>query len=348
MATVTLRTIAEEAGVSVSTVSLALSGKGHISQQQVERIKGIAEALGYRPNPVLASLASKRFRSGSTFTGTLLALLELRSGGAPKRPVGFYREALLAKCKELGYQVQVYDETRISNYKNLPKTLYNCGVQGVIITGEGPPETFADTSAWEPFSMVQCGRFRSSLPLHTVRSDIYRSVKLIYRHLRELGYERIGFGFGRHGLTLEDDEARLGAAWAINELDDHAAHIPPFMGKLNDDEAFIQWAKDNQPDCIVGFSVGQYFHLLKNGFKIPQTSGFAGMHIGLQDTLACPRFSGLLQQLDVIANQSVVLLDQLIRYNDRGFPTVPQHTLIPSKWVAGETTRKMSQPETGK
>lgn len=47
---VTIRTIAERAGVSTSTASRALNDNPRISQKTRQRIKQIADELGYRPN----------------------------------------------------------------------------------------------------------------------------------------------------------------------------------------------------------------------------------------------------------------------------------------------------------
>jgi LacI family transcriptional regulator len=57
---VTIKDIAREAGVSPQTVSRAINDKGEISPQTQERILRIAERLGYRPNSIARSLATRR------------------------------------------------------------------------------------------------------------------------------------------------------------------------------------------------------------------------------------------------------------------------------------------------
>jgi len=56
---VTIRDVAQEAGVSPQTVSRAINDKGEIRPQTRERILHIAERLGYRPNSVARSLATR-------------------------------------------------------------------------------------------------------------------------------------------------------------------------------------------------------------------------------------------------------------------------------------------------
>ncbi len=57
---VTVKSIAEKAGVSISTVSYVLSGKRKISKEVRERILSIMKEMGYKPNVVARNLASKK------------------------------------------------------------------------------------------------------------------------------------------------------------------------------------------------------------------------------------------------------------------------------------------------
>ena len=57
----TIKQIANDLGVSVATVSNALTGKGRVSSDMADRIQRRADELGYRP-----SLAGRALRSGQT------------------------------------------------------------------------------------------------------------------------------------------------------------------------------------------------------------------------------------------------------------------------------------------
>ena len=57
---VTLKEIAEAAGVSVMTVSRALRKQSNVSEETQTRIQHIATQLGYRPNPLVSALMSYR------------------------------------------------------------------------------------------------------------------------------------------------------------------------------------------------------------------------------------------------------------------------------------------------
>lgn len=58
---VTLRAVAEAAGVSTSTASLAFSGRGPVAPQTVRRVRAAADRLGYTgPDPLASSLRQGR------------------------------------------------------------------------------------------------------------------------------------------------------------------------------------------------------------------------------------------------------------------------------------------------
>ncbi|MDQ4503983.1 LacI family DNA-binding transcriptional regulator [Sinomonas sp. ASV322] len=60
---VSIRDVAETAGVSMATVSRALSGRGNVSQRSRERVLDAAEKLGFVPSYNASSLASGRTRN---------------------------------------------------------------------------------------------------------------------------------------------------------------------------------------------------------------------------------------------------------------------------------------------
>jgi DNA-binding LacI/PurR family transcriptional regulator len=75
---VSIKDVAREAGVSVTTVSHALNGKGRLNPGTRRHVQEVAERLGYRPNPAARSLVSGR-------TGLIAAMASLPSD----TPIGF-------------------------------------------------------------------------------------------------------------------------------------------------------------------------------------------------------------------------------------------------------------------
>lgn len=338
---VSLSDVAKKAGVSIATASLALRGRGQVAAKTVERIRKAAEELGYRPNPLLASLATKRFRSQESVEGTPLAIFEFprqlgaRGSGADER----YPAEITTHARNLGYSPTLYRLTNASAAGPLFKELYHRMAQGIVIVGSMDMETFGREMDWGQFSVVVCARFASSLPFHTVRPNIFQGIKLSFEMLRRHGYQRIGFALGQHETPMEDDDARHGAAIALeNRYLPKSCRVPPYSGGINDREAFLKWVRKEKPEAVVGFSAGYYWYLKDAGLRVPEDIGFAGLHL---DGAESPvRLSGLMQNRAEIARQSVLLLDQLVRNRERGLPAMPLNILVPSIWVEGDTLRK--------
>lgn len=76
----TIRDVAVAAGVSATTVSHALNGKGEVSPTTVERVRGAAHRLGYRPSATAQALRRGR-------TGSLVLILPREDGREVARQI---------------------------------------------------------------------------------------------------------------------------------------------------------------------------------------------------------------------------------------------------------------------
>lgn len=68
---VTIRDIAEKAGVSNAMVSRALNGSGPVAPEKKQKILEIAGALGYTPNPAAVSLRRMKSHVVGVFFSTI-------------------------------------------------------------------------------------------------------------------------------------------------------------------------------------------------------------------------------------------------------------------------------------
>jgi DNA-binding LacI/PurR family transcriptional regulator len=84
-----LRDIARKLGVSHSTISLCLRNHPSIPVARREEVKRVAEQMGYRPDPLLASLVA--YRHGKTSLKIQSALAWVNHWEQPER-LRTYRE----------------------------------------------------------------------------------------------------------------------------------------------------------------------------------------------------------------------------------------------------------------
>lgn len=128
---VTIRDVAERAGVSISSVHFALSGKAGVSDETRERIRRTAEEMGYQPN----TLASSLKRS----TQRIAILLPTQEGGGQYyyRPVWRGVHDYLSKvnmnleCIELPYSSEDKGEV----FARLKKLVAENDIHGILTVG---------------------------------------------------------------------------------------------------------------------------------------------------------------------------------------------------------------------
>ena len=123
---ITIDDIARELGVSKTTVSRAISGKGRISAAIRERVQACIEAHNYKPNASAKSLAESR-----TYNMALVLPRDFI-----KLDVPFIRQAMSAivdEAFEMGYNVMICLETG-GESAPLTRTLDYRKVDGVMMT----------------------------------------------------------------------------------------------------------------------------------------------------------------------------------------------------------------------
>ncbi len=122
----TISDIAEALGLSKTTISRAISGKGRISTETIERVQSYIEANGYRPNLIAKSLAHSK-------TYNLGVVLPADSNLAE---TPFFQKCLIGICDVAAsrdYDVVVTTATE-GDFSFLERIINNDKVDGVILT----------------------------------------------------------------------------------------------------------------------------------------------------------------------------------------------------------------------
>lgn len=211
----TIRDVAAEAGVSVTTVSHALSGKRPVSGQLRRRIRETADRLGYRPNRIAAAMSTGKTHTlgmvvpdiANPFFGELLAAVERVAGERGYTVIG---------CSS---ELDSVRETRDV------RALLDRRVDGLIYLASSAGANPALAEVEEArVPIVALDEEMSSLPeaALVVTVDNERGGALAAEHLLELGHEEIAVVAGPRGLPTAS--ARL--AGFVETLA-HAGHRLP-------------------------------------------------------------------------------------------------------------------------
>lgn len=205
---ITLRDVARKAGVHASTVSRALAPetRGMISPEIVERVTGVAEALGYRPNPIAYGLKTNRSRT----VGVLIP--DITNPVFP--PVIRGIEDAFAAA---GYTaILANTDNDVERERNILLNMLTRRVDGLILATARRHDPLVDRCLAEKIPLVLINRTVAGRAVTSVVNDDALGSRLAVEHLAGLGHRRIAYlagpldlstGFARHGGFLRGMKA---------------------------------------------------------------------------------------------------------------------------------------------
>lgn len=190
----TIKDVAEAAGVSISTVSYTLNNTGPVSEEKKQRIMEAVKQLGYVPNGMAKSLKSRKNGFIGYFAHSLYGVVYgevLRGIECEMDKNG--QEMIAAKCSPM------QDITHIS------RLLLERMVDGAIIFSETIPNDLVNLLANERCPVVVLDRELEAPCISTVLIDNENSAYRVGEYIHSLNLKKvaclIGRGFdGEHRL----------------------------------------------------------------------------------------------------------------------------------------------------
>jgi len=204
---VTIRDVAEKAGVSVATVSHVINGTRKVAPETEARVRRAMEELGYQPNAIAQSLRKRTtYAIGilvSDITNPFFATL-----------VRGAEDAAL----EAGYSVIVCNSDEDPQKEDMYiRALWRRRIDGMLIapTRDGTSPAIQELAQRKlPFVFVD--RKAKGIEADAVLSDNVGGAYLATKHLIERGHKRIGIILGIPGATTTE-ERLLGYRQALEE-----------------------------------------------------------------------------------------------------------------------------------
>ncbi len=251
---VTMREVADRAGVSIKTVSRVVNGEPHIRPEKVRRVHAAIDELGWVPNRTARAL-----RTG--LVGVVgIAVTELR------RPyLAGLVEALVTEADRRGMLAAV-EPTR-GDPARLEAVLAARGktFDGVVVIG--PTAPVADGLDDRPVVVVQGGSSDSTAD--SVDEDVAEAAALVARHLAVMGRSR--------PALLGADQPQMRTALAQSGIDPAAVPCVD-LGEVADRRAGARAAAqllEQHPDvdallCVNDeVALGALAALVKHGVDVP-------------------------------------------------------------------------------
>ncbi|MCK3684442.1 LacI family DNA-binding transcriptional regulator [Maribellus sp. YY47] len=270
-----LKDLATELGVSISTVSRALKNHPDISPELTRKIQQLANERHYTPNPLAMGL----LRQQTKMIGVIV----------PDINTHFYSSIISGiekVAKEHGYFI-VISSSNESMQKEIESVdnLLNSRVEGLIVCLSQETDEFSHFHKLieNEIPLVFFDRVCEDLSVPAVLANGEEATQMITRHFYENGCRRIAYISGPGHLNISRNR-KIGYLKGLEEC--HIDFDPQLLVNCNlsIEEARLATQQllqlPNPPDAIFGMNdtiaFAAMIEIKKQGFKIPDDISLAG------------------------------------------------------------------------
>ncbi|MBQ7359253.1 MAG: LacI family DNA-binding transcriptional regulator [Lachnospiraceae bacterium] len=269
MKRVSIKDVAKEAGVSITTVSHSLSGRGVIKQETRDRVIEIAKRMNYIPDWNGRNLKAVATRTIGLFTKSIRGYY------------GQLADAMSEECKVHGYELDIFvtDDEQM-----MLSSLISHRVDGAVILHSGLTDQSVEMLIRAEVPVLFLDREIQGKTVSSVLFDSYATGQMAAKYLHQLGHRRILFvegqdtydgimrrrGFMEYMKTIGEpipEEYQIDgwfdrgvANKAMKEFLSKGLPLPDAIFATNDDSAF---------GCIKA--------LLGAGYKVPEDVSVMGV-----------------------------------------------------------------------
>ena len=314
---ITLKQLAKELKVSISTVSKALRDSPEISLETIEKVKFLANKYNYRPNKIALSLKSNR-----TLTiGVIIPDILNR----------FYSKVLNGihdSADQHGYDV-ITINTKESMLKEIDslQILSSGNVDGVIIAMSEETLNKNDYSHIKEFTMketpiVMFDRVTDKINCDKVIIDDFDAIYNEVKSLKDLGRKKIGFITTINDLNVGKYRANGFRKASFDFFGKFNKNLILRISKNHDKHIEIEnFIKKNKPDALISADIicGVIsINIARNlNIEVPKELSVVGFGDKTISEYSSPKLTTIYQHGTEIGNRSVELL--VDRMNSKWF-----------------------------
>lgn len=277
MKKLTIADVAEHLGVSKTTVSRAISGKGRISEETRSRVMEYIEATDYKPNVIAKGLAQSK-----TYNVAVILPVDCNLAELP-----FFQNCMCGICEAASardYDVlTVY--TKAGETGDLERVISNHKIDGVILSRTLVKDAAAEYIKEKSVPLVAVGSSPDET-LIQVDHDHRSACRELTRTLLDKGMRRIGLigGNETHIVTRNryegfTDAFRLAGRPVEREL------VYPGMEQPEQIRGAVEELLEKRAECIVCMDDMICNHVLQKleeeRIKIPEQVEVASFYAGI-------------------------------------------------------------------
>lgn len=328
---VTLKDVAELAGVSRSAVSRTYTEGASVSAKTREKVETAAARLGYSPNALASSLTTGRTKmiglvSNNFHNPIFLEVFDLFTKGLQDR----------------GLRPLLVNLTDEENPENSVRMLRQYSVDGVIVASSTLPPSFAEAFRIAGMPVVHSFGRHSNAPLVNVLGiDNIAAGRLAAQTLVDHGYRKMGFLGGPHDATSTQDRhtgfieeiARhpgIDVRTSFADAYSFEAGRKEMLRLLNEDPADAYFCGDDV------LSIGALSAIQTAGLRVPADIGIIGLNDMEMAAWESIDLTTIRNPIDEIIAASIDLVSALIADPKRA----PEARLFPCTVVKRGTLRR--------
>jgi len=337
---VTIRDVALTAGVSRTSVSLALRKDPRLPPETTQKVLSVATRMGYKPDAMITALMS-RVRGARSHKRNITTIGLLTTHHLPlegQRLASYFiesRRGIEERASQLGYKIDEIPTARLTGTV-LSKILRSRGIQAILFF---PPLTrgqhFPNFDLGN-FTSVSMGYFSSLLPVTHVTLDFHSSARIAIEEATRRGFHRLGL------CLAQSLDPGVDYSWSQEFLLHH--HLVgrhdqvPFVKFSGPREglawrrAVLKWIEKHKPDVIFSHEEALLDMMRNQEISIPSELGF--INLSMDSASFCSGVDASNQQ---IAHAAVDAIVAQIHRNERGIPEYPKRILIQPRWRNGGT-----------
>lgn len=337
---VTIKDVAQAAGVSTQTVSRVMNKFSYVSEETRQRVEEVVAQLGYRPSTLARSLIQQRSYTLGVVTFGLKHI-------GPSRTLN----GVADKADDLGYmllmkELDSYSSDRIDNVID---SLLARQVDGILWVA---PE-IGDNHAWVDENMEKIPvpvLFIAMQPrkgVSSVATDNYQGAVMATRHLLECGRKKIGHISGPLSWW-EADERKRGWQETMN-AEGFDIVIEKYCAEGNwssasGEQAFVQLL-DSYPDMDAVFVANDQMALsvlreaLRRGIRVPEQLAVVGFDNIAESAYFYPSLTTISQDLQMLGEQAVQNVVEMIQARQENRPVIAQSMFIQPTLIVRESSK---------
>lgn len=333
----TIKQVAEQAGVSVATVSRVANGSGYVSAAVRERVEAAMRALNYQPSALARGLRRQQTRTiglllpqmNQPFFSTLACAVERTLFAADYR-------TLICSSEENAAKEAAYIDILLGERVN-----------GVILVPQGQDPEGVNRLLQANIPVVLVDRDLPDLPLSRVLSDNFGGAYAGTFHLLTLGHERIA----TISAPADNRTAQARVAGVRQALQDFGTAANPDLllgGSLSEFEVGYQAGLHllecpEPPSAVFALTdvvaVGVLHAAAQLGLALPADLSVIGFDDVPLATYVIPALTTIAQPIYALGQTAVEILLRRLRQPD----APPETVTLPTRLVIRSSTAPPGQ-----